>query len=55
LFDGFFRAVPDELIDRKNWYEEGRIQEALSGDMVRNKSELVIANLLHEREISFAY
>ena len=55
LFDGFFRAVPDELINRKGWYEEGRIHEALSGDMVRSKSELVIANLLHEHDVPFAY
>ena len=55
LFDGFFRAVPDELISRKSWYEEGRVHEALSGDMVRSKSELVIANLLHERDVPFAY
>ncbi len=55
LFDGHFRAVPDELINRKGWYEEGRIHEALSGDMVRSKSELVIANLLHERDVPFAY
>jgi len=55
LFDGFFRAVPDELINRKGWYEEGLIHEALSGDMVRSKSELVIANLLHERGIPFSY
>ncbi len=55
LFDGFFRAVPDELINRKGWYEEGLIHEALSGDMVRSKSELVIANLLYERDIPFAY
>jgi exodeoxyribonuclease V alpha subunit len=55
LFDGFFRAVPNQLLNRKSWYEEGRIHEALSGDMVRSKSELVIANLLHERGIPFAY
>lgn len=55
LFDRFFRAVPDELINRKGWYEEGRIHEALSGDMVRSKSELVIANLLHERDVPFSY
>ena len=55
LFDGFFRSIPDELINRKGWYEEGRIHEALSGDMVRSKSELVIANLLNERDIPFAY
>ena len=50
-----FHAVPDELINREDWYEEGRIHEALSGDMVRSKSELVIANLLHERNIPFSY
>jgi hypothetical protein len=50
-----FHAVPDELISRKGWYEEGLIHEALSGDMVRSKSELVIANLLHERDIPFSY
>ena len=55
LFDGFFRSIPDELINRRGWYEEGRIHEALSGDMVRSKSELVIANLLNERDIPFAY
>jgi len=55
LFDGFFRAVPDELIRRKDWYEEGKIHEALTGDMVRSKSELIIANLLHDRNIPFEY
>ena len=55
LFGGFFRPVPDELIRRKDWYEEGRIHEALTGDMVRSKSELVIANLLHDRNIPFEY
>ena len=55
LFDGYFRAVSDELINRKGWYEEGRVHEALSGDMVRSKSELVIANLLHQRDIPFDY
>lgn len=55
LFDGFFHAVPDELINRKGWYKEGLIHQALSGDMVRSKSELVIANLLHERDIPFYY
>lgn len=54
LFD-FFRSVPDELIRRKDWYEEGRIHQALTGDMVRSKSELVIANLLHDRNIPFEY
>ena len=55
LFESSFRAVPDELINRKGWYEEGLIHEALSGEMVRSKSELVIANLLHGRDVPFKY
>ena len=55
LFNGFFQAVPDELISRKDWYEEGKIHKDLAGNMVRSKSELVIANILHEREILFKY
>ena len=55
LFEDYFHAVPDELVQRKGWYEEGKIHEALSGDMVRSKSELIIANLLHERGVPFEY
>ncbi len=55
LFEEYFHAVPDELVHRKGWYEEGKIHEALTGDMVRSKSELIIANLLHEREVPFEY
>ncbi|EHK53641.1 ATP-dependent DNA helicase [Allomesorhizobium alhagi] len=43
------------LSDRRGWYEAGKIHEALSGDMLRSKSEVIIANLLHEREIPFLY
>lgn len=43
------------LTDRRSWYEAGKIHEALSGDMLRSKSEVIIANLLHEREIPFKY
>ena len=55
LFEGMFHAVPDALLRRSDWYAEGRIHETLTGDMVRSKSELVIANLLAERGISFEY
>ena len=55
LFEGMFHAVPDALLQRSNWYAEGRIHQALTGDMVRSKSELIIANLLAERGISFEY
>lgn len=43
------------LRDRRGWYEAGKIHEALSGDMLRSKSEVIIANLLHERDIPFRY
>ena len=55
LFEGCFHAVPDALLSRSDWYAEGRIHEALTGDMVRSKSELIIANLLAERNVSFEY
>ena len=55
LFEGMFHAVPDPLLRRSDWYVEGRVHQALTGDMVRSKSELVIANLLTERGISFEY
>ncbi|HEV2099168.1 MAG TPA: ATP-dependent RecD-like DNA helicase, partial [Stellaceae bacterium] len=43
------------LADRRGWYEAGKIHEALTGDMLRSKSEVIIANLLHERAIPFVY
>src|SRR3546814_20689982 len=36
-------------------YESGKIHEALSGDKVRSKSEVIIANLLHQAGIPFTY
>ncbi len=43
------------LKDRSGWYEAGKIHQALSGDMLRSKSEVIIANLLQERQIPFRY
>ena len=43
------------LLDRRSWYEAGKIHEALSGDMVRSKSEVIISNLLHQNEVPFFY
>ena len=43
------------LTQRRDWYEAGKIHEALSGDMLRSKSEVIIANLLHERSVPFRY
>ncbi len=47
--------VKRELTNRDGWYEVGKIHEALSGDMLRSKSEVIIANLLHDRQIPFLY
>jgi len=52
---GNFRTVDDRLLNRDGWYESGKIHEALSGDMVRSKSEVIIANLLHQAGIPFTY
>lgn len=53
LFD--FRPVPDEILDRRSWYEEGKIHQTLADLMVRSKSEVIIANMLHDRDIPFRY
>ncbi|HEX8165476.1 MAG TPA: AAA family ATPase [Beijerinckiaceae bacterium] len=50
-----FHPAAPELIQRRGWYETGKIHKALSGDMVRSKSEVIIANLLHEHEVPFTY
>jgi len=48
-------VAKDALIHRRSWYEAGKIHEALSGDMLRSKSEVIIANQLHERNCPFRY
>lgn len=48
-------VAKDALINRRGWYEAGKIHEALSGDMLRSKSEVIIANMLHERSVPFRY
>src|SRR3546814_887088 len=48
-------TVDDLRFARSDWYESGKIHEALSGDMVRSKSEVIIANLLHQAGIPFTY
>lgn len=55
LFD--FAPVPDgfELIRREGFMEEYRIHQTLADYMVRSKSEVIIANILFDRDISFYY
>jgi exodeoxyribonuclease V alpha subunit len=52
-----FVPVPDgfELIRREGYLEEGRIHRSLADVMVRSKSEVIIANMLFDRDIAFFY
>jgi exodeoxyribonuclease V alpha subunit len=50
-----FRIVPDTLLSVGGWYEDGRIHHTLAQVAVRSKSEVIIANMLHERDIPFRY
>lgn len=53
LFD--FKPLPKELLVMNDWYEEGKIHKTLSEYMVRSKSEVIIANMLTERQVPFRY
>jgi hypothetical protein len=50
-----FRPVPREFQTMSEWYEEGKIHRTLAEQMVRSKSEVIIANMLFERDIPFEY
>jgi energy-coupling factor transporter ATP-binding protein EcfA2 len=50
-----FRPVPPALQTMSEWYEEGKIHRTLTEEMVRSKSEVIIANMLADRDIPFKY
>lgn len=50
-----FEPLPREWMNLHSWYEEGKIHSTLSDFMVRSKSEVIIANMLTEREVPFWY
>jgi hypothetical protein len=50
-----FAPVPRELRRLGDWYEEGKIHRTLASYMVRSKSEVIIANLLFDRDVPFTY
>jgi exodeoxyribonuclease V alpha subunit len=50
-----FHPISDEMRTKHKWYEEGKIHQTLADIMVRSKSEVIIANMLTEREIPFQY
>lgn len=50
-----FRPVNAALVAFMRKYEAGRVHQTLADFMVRSKSEVIIANMLWEREIDFRY
>ena len=50
-----FYPVPEALLTVSGWYEDGRIHQTLADVVVRSKSEVIIANMLFERDIPFRY
>jgi hypothetical protein len=50
-----FRPVLEAFQTMGAWYEEGKIHQTLTEIMVRSKSEVIIANMLAERDIPFRY
>lgn len=51
-----FEPLPLEFSNMGAWYEEGKVQATLSEYLVRSKSEVIIANLLVNSELtSFKY
>lgn len=50
-----FRPVAAEFQTMNDWYVEGRIHRTLTSQMVRSKSEVIIANMLSDREIPYEY
>lgn len=50
-----WHAAPQGSQEENGWYEVGKVHQTLSHDMVRSKSEVIIANMLYERGIKFFY
>jgi len=51
-----FSPIPDLLFALSgNWYEDGKVISTLSQYFVRSKSEMNIANVLHLKQVPFAY
>lgn len=50
-----FAPIPEVMLNVQAWYEEGKIHETLSEFFVRSKSEVIITNMLAERELLFGY
>ncbi len=46
-------AINDKLLQK--YYEQSLIHRTLKGEMVRSKSEVIIANMLYEAGIEYSY
>lgn len=53
LFD--FNCVPDELLEVSSWYESGKIHKSLINEMLRSKSEVIVADLLFKYDLQPYY
>lgn len=53
-FTCLFEA-PNIVEYKKKYYEQGLIHRTLKGDLVRSKSEVIIANMLYEAGIEYEY
>lgn len=52
-----FKPLPQEwlYLERQDWFNQGKTHHTLTEYMVRSKSEVIIANLLHQNNIEFEY
>lgn len=50
-----FAPLPEDILNFRPWYEDTKIYSTLTDYLVRSKSEVIIANMLSERGITFKY
>jgi len=50
-----FNPLDERVLNMRDWYEEGKVHSTLTEFMVRSKSEVIIANMLHEKNVEFEY
>jgi len=50
-----FDPLPEDIVSFNPWYEDSKIYSTLTEYLVRSKSEVIIANMLSERDIRFKY
>lgn len=48
-------GAPDLVAYKERYYEQSLIHTTLKGELVRSKSEVIIANMLYENDIAYEY